>query len=180
MTLRVRPARISDAPAIARMIDALLAWHRFSHRSGGAAVVRRLAFGRRRRFRVLIAERGRKPAGMAIVYPGYDNDSASPGLLLSDLYVAPHERRSGVGRALMAAAAAEAKRDGGDWLFFFVAPDNTGAQAFYRRLGARRLPTLPLAIEGAAFAELATQGVDEKTRRAAAVGGTPIAERDVS
>src|SRR5213075_69618 len=119
--------------------------------SGGAAVVRRNAFGRQRRFSVLIAERGRRPVGMAIVYPGYDNDSGSAGLLLSDLYVIPAERRNGVGRALMSAAAAEAARRGGDWLMFFVAPGNRGAQAFYRRLGARQLPTLPLSIEGAAF-----------------------------
>src|SRR5262249_38395226 len=153
--LRIRRARVSDAPAIARMIDALLAWHHLSRRSGGAAAVRRNAFGRGRLVSVLLAERGRRPAGLAVGYARYDNASGSAGLLLSDLYVAPEERRNGVGRALMSAAAAEAKRRGGDWLFFLVAPGNLGARAFYRRLGARKFPATPLVIEGTSFERLA-------------------------
>jgi len=62
------------------------------------------------------------------------------------------------------AAALEAKRRGGDWLFFLVSPGNRGAQTFYNRLGARAFPATPLVIEGAAFERLASQ--NRRGRRA--------------
>ena len=51
-------------------------------------------------------------------------------LLLSDLAVAPHARRRGVGAALVAAAVAAA-REAGAALVLEVSPDNAAARALY-------------------------------------------------
>jgi ribosomal protein S18 acetylase RimI-like enzyme len=55
--------------------------------------------------------------------------------LLSDLFVAPHARRRGVGTRLLTAAAEEARSAGAVRLELATAITNTSAQRLYERLG---------------------------------------------
>lgn len=55
--------------------------------------------------------------------------------LLNDLFVAPAARGGGVGRALLQAAAAQARVRGAASLSLSTALDNAPAQALYESLG---------------------------------------------
>ncbi len=85
--------------------------------------------------------------GYALIYPGYDPGEGSPGLHLQDLIVATEHRRHGVGRALMDAVTAAARKIDARWITWFARPSNQGARAFYRKLGAKRLESLPLYVD---------------------------------
>ena len=91
------------------MANALNRHEALRPRAFTAAIVRRDAFGRRRAFRVLVAEAGGRIVGYASFVTGYNTDIAARELWMHDLFVVPAWRSHGVGRALR----------------------------FYRRLGAR-------------------------------------------
>ena len=66
----------------------------------------------------------------------YDSTRAAAGCIVVDLYVRPDFRRRGIGRALMAALAAETHRDGAVCLWWGVDEGDDEATAFYISLGA--------------------------------------------
>jgi len=146
-TFRVRPARRGDAAEIARLARQFTADEGGGKDPMSVAAILRHGFGPRRVFWILVAARGADILGYALVYPGYDAGESSVGLHLSDLFVRADARRQGVGRALMDGVAAETKRIGGAWYTWFVVKTNAEGQAFYARLGAKELPSLPLYIE---------------------------------
>lgn len=147
MTVRVRPSRRADAATIARLAG------QFTDAEGGGkdpmseAAILRHGFGPRRLFWILVAERAGDIQGYALVYKGYDAGESSSGLHLSDLFVRADARGQGVGRALMDAVAAETKRIGGAWYTWFAARTNANGRAFYERLGAKEMPSLPYYME---------------------------------
>ena len=57
--------------------------------------------------------------------------------------VAPEQRRAGIGRALMQAGEAQLSGAGCMGVVLEVATNNTGAQAFYERLGYRESGYIP-------------------------------------
>jgi N-acetylglutamate synthase-like GNAT family acetyltransferase len=85
--------------------------------------------------RVLVAEAGGKVVGVVGVHVSrsleYDGDAAK----ISPLVVDEALRGTGVGRALVDAAEAEARARDCDVLFLTTAERRTGAHAFYRALG---------------------------------------------
>ncbi len=145
--LGVRRARRADAGAIAVLAKAFGAEDGQGTIPMSRAAVLRLGFGPRRLFWILVATRARAIVGYALVYPGYDPGEGSIGLHLQDLYVRADRRGVGIGRALMAAVAEETRRLGGTWYTWFVRPHNKGGRAFYRRIGAKRLPSIPMYVE---------------------------------
>lgn len=78
------------------------------------------------------------PAGYTCLYWTFSSVSATDVVLLNDLYVRPERRGSGVGEALIAAAAAVAGERGASHLRWFTALDNRRAQRLYERVGAER------------------------------------------
>ena len=134
---RIRRARPGDAAAIARMANALNRHEALSPRAFTPAIVRRDAFGRRRAFRVLVAEARGRVVGYASFVTGYNTDVAARELWMHDLFVVPAWRRRGVGRALISAVAREATRRGLACLEWGVRDTNRRALRFYRGLGAR-------------------------------------------
>jgi ribosomal protein S18 acetylase RimI-like enzyme len=77
-------------------------------------------------------------AGYATLYWTFSSVSATEVVLLNDLWVAPAHRGSGVGEALVAAAAAVARDRGASHLRWFTTLDNRRAQKLYEGLGAAR------------------------------------------
>jgi GNAT superfamily N-acetyltransferase len=77
-------------------------------------------------------------AGFACLYWTFSSVSASDVVLLNDLYVHPEHRGTGVGKALLAAAAGVARERGASHLRWFTQPDNHRAQRLYERVGAPR------------------------------------------
>lgn len=77
----------------------------------------------------LVAIRAQAPVGFVLA-----RVAANEAEILT-LAVAPAQRRQGVGRALVEAAAQTASRAGADVLFLEVADDNTAALALYAGCG---------------------------------------------
>ena len=116
------------------------------------------AFAPEPRFILLVAERAGAVVGYALATPSYESNWAAPGLCVGDIYVAPSARRWGVARALVAELAAQARREGREYLWWTSLPHNASAREFYRALGSttERLHAHALACE--AFARLADEG----------------------
>jgi GNAT superfamily N-acetyltransferase len=93
-------------------------------------------FGPDPAFAGLMAEAEGRPQGYLLYTFGYDVDRAIRILHVADLWVEPGARRHGVGRALMAAAAREARKKDAPELIWAVFKPNKLAGAFYERLGA--------------------------------------------
>jgi ribosomal protein S18 acetylase RimI-like enzyme len=155
MPVHVREALPADAETIAALAHALTLEEGQPAPGLSGQDVRAEGFGANPRFRVLLAERNGQPAGYALFFPAYDTDHAERGLYLQDLYVVPEARRLGAGRALMAAVARACAADGGCYVFWNARPQNRAALAFYRRIGARREPTVTLSLQADALRRLA-------------------------
>ncbi len=153
--ITVRPARPDDAELIAGMARAL------SISDGGrpsrftAESFRGDGFGEAAAFATVVAEIDGEAAGYAIYYPGYDTDSATRGIYLADLYVDQARRRQGVGRALLAGLAAEARRGGARWMFWSVLKRNRAARRFYKKIAPELKDVIVCAAFGRRFEALA-------------------------
>jgi GNAT superfamily N-acetyltransferase len=75
-------------------------------------------------------------AGFITASPAYDSERAAGCYIVVDLYVRPDFRRRGIARALMAALAAEGRRNGAGCLWWGVDDGDDEATAFYISLGA--------------------------------------------
>ena len=101
------------------------------------AIIRRDAFGRPRRIRVVVAELERRVVGYAATIDGYNTDLAAPENFMLDLFVQARWRSHGIGRALVTAVARQTVRRRLGSLQWGVRADNARARRFYRGLGAR-------------------------------------------
>ncbi len=139
------------------MANALNRHEALGPRAFNAATVRRDAFGRRRAFRVFVAEARGRLVGYASFAAGYNTDIAARDLWLHDLFVQPAWRGRRVGHALVRAVAREAARRGLAGLEWGVRDSNRRALRFYRRLGARVGHTRIASLRGRAFTALAAR-----------------------
>ncbi|GGG16564.1 hypothetical protein GCM10010964_01100 [Caldovatus sediminis] len=158
--VRVRAAGAGDAAAVAALAAALNAEeaNEGASRLTPAAVTRDF-LGEHPAGLLLVAE---APDGTLIGYATahmtYETHHAERGLYVGDLYVAPAHRRRGVGRALMAAAAAAGRARGAAHLWWTARSGNAAAHAFYRRLGGRGETVLAFACAEDRFRRLAAEG----------------------
>jgi ribosomal protein S18 acetylase RimI-like enzyme len=138
--VQLRCAVAEDAAAIRRMLDALIA------HSGNPPVtpapaeeLARHLSGPRPDIEGVIAERQGEAVGMVLFFPWLSTWRGRLNLYIQDLYVDPAERRSGLGRRLLAAAAREGKARGCKGLLLAVEVSNMDAARFYARLGFQRI-----------------------------------------
>jgi GNAT superfamily N-acetyltransferase len=165
MSLHIRPAVAADAPALAELVRGLNAFHHDPLEHCTAETIVRDGFGKRPAFAVLLAEVDGVPVGYALFHDAYEPVYAARGIYMSDLYVAETARRSGAGRALVAAVAAEARRRGAVFVGWVSRRWNTAAQEFYRTLGAIEEPTMSHAVAFDAFTKLADEGDRRQSSR---------------
>ena len=83
----------------------------------------------------LIARLDGEPAGIANCFIGFSTFAARPLVNVHDLGVRPEHRGRGVGRALLAAVEAEARRHGACKVTLEVLSGNEAAKALYAALG---------------------------------------------
>ncbi|HEY2217665.1 MAG TPA: GNAT family N-acetyltransferase [Solirubrobacteraceae bacterium] len=155
---KVRAATAADAPTLLALFGALADYEQLRDELHATEqqIVEAL-FGERPAASALIAERGGEPVGYALFFPTFSSFLATRGIWLEDLFVLPEHRGAGVGRALLAAVAAEVSDDGGrlewaalDW--------NELALGFYRGIGARLMDEwTSLRLDGEALARLAAE-----------------------
>jgi GNAT superfamily N-acetyltransferase len=85
---------------------------------------------------LLGAWRSEELVGYACLYWRFNSLLATETVLMNDLYVAEDRRREGIGRALIDASAAVARRRGAPQLEWVTAPENKRARRLYDSTGA--------------------------------------------
>jgi GNAT superfamily N-acetyltransferase len=136
----VRAARPEDIPLLLEMIGELAEYeHLESEVQATEELLSKALFGSRPAAAALIAERGSDAAGYALFFPTFSTFLAIEGVWLEDLFVRPEHRRAGVGKALLAALAAEVRERGGERLEWAALDWNELALGFYRGIGAQAM-----------------------------------------
>ncbi|WP_299034498.1 GNAT family N-acetyltransferase [uncultured Pseudokineococcus sp.] len=133
----VRPARVEDVPALDALVHHLAAYEREPEAVEATPDdLRRALFGPAPRVHCLVAEVDGEVAGMALWFLTYSTWRGRHGIWLEDLVVHADHRGSGLGRALLAALAAECTSRGLARLEWSVLDWNAPARGFYAALGA--------------------------------------------
>jgi GNAT superfamily N-acetyltransferase len=156
--LIVRPAKPSDADVLAGLVKQLNAHQNDPTENFDAAAALRDTVGSDAAVQALIAELDQVPVGYAFLLPSYESAHAARGLYVTDFFVTEPARDRGVGRALVAACAASARRQGKNFLWWVSKAWNVDAQAFYRKLGAVEEPVMAHALTFAKFDAIADEG----------------------
>ena len=138
--INLRPAQLGDIPTLLALVGELAAYEGLGHEFEATAdLFKEHFFGPNPRARALLVFRNGGPAGFAVWYPTYSTFAGRPGAFVEDLYVRPPARRQGLGRALLAAVAADACAAGCTRLEWRTLKWNDTALGFYHSLGAETL-----------------------------------------
>jgi GNAT superfamily N-acetyltransferase len=134
--LRIRPATVADVPSLKEMIVEFATFERLAHfvTVTEESLVRD-GFGPNPIYRALLPEWDGMLAGYELLYDFYSS-FLGRGLFLEDIYVREEFRGKGIGKALMAEAAAIAVREGCWGIRWEVLDWNQSAIDFYKALGA--------------------------------------------
>ncbi|HEV7585318.1 MAG TPA: GNAT family N-acetyltransferase [Solirubrobacteraceae bacterium] len=138
--LVVRPARPEDVPLLLALLRELAEYERLADEvMATEELFHEALFSERPAAEALIAERGEEPVGYALFFSTFSTFLAIQGIWLEDLFVRPDQRKSGAGKALLAAVAARARERGAERLEWSALKWNELALGFYRSLGAQRM-----------------------------------------
>lgn len=126
--LKLRPATDRDAEAVAQLVDS--AYERYIERIGRKPMPMTLDYGEEiRNKEVTVAEDGGELVGVLVL------DTTDEGFLIYNVAVHPTRTGTGVGRALLEFAEAEARRAGFDSIYLFTHEKMTENQELYARIG---------------------------------------------
>ena len=158
--LTIRYAQRDDVPVLLSMIRELAEFEELLHlMQASEAELAQELFAEPRVAEALLAELGGEAVGFALFFHNFSTFVGRKGLYLEDLYVRPHARRRGVGRALItfvAKIAFERRCGRFEWS---VLDWNTRAIDFYRSLGAVAMDEWTIQrVSGEALQRLAEQG----------------------
>jgi len=103
--------------------------------ASSVADIRDKGFGPDPAFEALIAELAGRAVGLCLFFESFSTWDGRRGLYVQDIFVAEAARGLGLGRRLLAEAAAISRARGGSYLRLSVGVENDGAQAFYARAG---------------------------------------------
>jgi ribosomal protein S18 acetylase RimI-like enzyme len=151
-----RLARPDDVPALFLLKRHLALAERATHTfRASEADWRRDMFGAQPRFCAVVAEAGGGIVGMATLVERYYPAWVGPVLVLDDIFVKAEQRGRGVGKALLAHAAAEALRRGAPFIELMVRSQNP-ARRLYERVGFEPVcGAVTYVLAGNAFVALA-------------------------
>ena len=158
----IRSATPEDVEAIIALIGELADYEKLQHQvEASAESLRRDLFAAAPACQVLLAEvdqpAGPVVVGYALFFPSYSTFKTRACLYLEDLYVSPHHRSKGLGRALLAGVADAARRRGCPRMDWSVLDWNLPAIDFYEALGAELMPDWRTCrLEGDALARVAS------------------------
>ncbi len=135
--ITIRQAEVQDFNLVAGFIRKLADYEKLAHEVRfDDAALRRHLFGLRPAAEVLIGEVDGTPAGFALFFQTFSTFEGKPGIWLEDLFVEPHARGAGLGRALLSRLAALVIERGGARLEWNVLDWNELGKGFYRTIGA--------------------------------------------
>jgi GNAT superfamily N-acetyltransferase len=155
--LRIREAEPADVELIFSLIVELAEYERARERVVGTSdLLAESLFGEDRVAEAVIAELDGESAGFALWFRTFSTWLCRPGLWLEDLYVSPHQRRGGVGRALLAHIARIAVGRGYGRVEWSALHWNVPALDFYEAQGAEVLHEWRMhRLEGEALSRVA-------------------------
>ncbi|EKX67895.1 acetyltransferase, GNAT family [Streptomyces ipomoeae 91-03] len=138
----IRAATENDIAQILAMIRELAAYERAVEQARATEEqLREALFGEHPAAFALIAEDDGtgETVGYAVWYPRFSTWTGSGGIHLEDLYVRPHARGGGHGKALLASLAAICEQRGYERFEWWVLDWNEPAIGFYKSIGAELL-----------------------------------------
>lgn len=152
VAVAIRFARDEDAPALAGLANALAGSDRMD-----AAIVRRDLLCADAPFLCMVADAGGGDLAAYVLFgASYDTEFAQRGIYLSDLYVRPEFRGSGIGLQLMRAVARDARRRWRARFMWLVTNQGAaGASPYYARHHSYRESCDAHAFVGEEFQRLA-------------------------
>jgi ribosomal protein S18 acetylase RimI-like enzyme len=155
----IRPATITDIPAIFSLILALADYEKLSDKvTGNIETLQEDMFGAKPCIEAIVAEiePNQQIVGFALFFTNYSTFLTRRGIYLEDLFVLSEYRGMGLGKALisnLAQIAVEREYGRFEWS---VLDWNEPAIAFYTRIGAEVLPDWRICrVTGDALATLA-------------------------
>jgi GNAT superfamily N-acetyltransferase len=155
----VRRANADDAEALAAFGQALNVQQGDPSAHFTVEAVRRDGFGDAPKFEAWLAEMDGRAVGYTLVVPAaYETGYAKARVYVQDVFDAPEARRRGIGRALMAAVAADALRRGLEFIWWASRTWNTESHAFFRTFATVEEPVIAFATFGDEFTKLANEG----------------------
>lgn len=157
--ITIRPAHADDAQLILDFIVELAIYEKAAHEVlTDVEGIRQSLFGEGTRAKALICAIDSQPVGYAVYFYSYSTWLGKNGIYLEDLYVSPHHRGKGAGKALLQHLAGIAVADNCGRLEWSVLDWNTPAIEFYEALGAQpQSEWIRYRLAGAALAELANK-----------------------
>ena len=133
----IRSATERDVPVILDLIKQLAEYERLSDKVVATEQqIRDTLFAERPAAEVLLASLDGETVGFAIFFTNYSTFLAKPGLYLEDLFVKPHSRGKGIGKALLARLAKIAVERECGRVEWSVLNWNEPSIRFYQALGA--------------------------------------------
>jgi GNAT superfamily N-acetyltransferase len=156
--LSTRAATIDDAPLLKKLIQELA-----EYEGASTAVLlteedlARDGFGPEPKFRAIIADLDRQPAGYALFFDFYSTWTGS-GIFLEDLFVRERFRGRGVGKMLLCQVAGVARQEGRHSIRLDVLDSNESAIQFYKSLGGEYLAQWRNVLIGAHCIDRLAQG----------------------
>ncbi|BDU08125.1 GNAT family N-acetyltransferase [Nocardia cyriacigeorgica] len=133
----IRRAVPEDVPALVELVYDLAEYEKARHECTLTAEQLRTAlFGPAPALFAHVATLDEQVVGCAIWFLNYSTWDGVHGIYLEDLFVKPQARGTGLGKALIAALAEEAVRNGYSRVSWSVLTWNTPSIEFYESLGA--------------------------------------------
>ena len=159
----IRRAGAADAGAIHTLVVELAATLGMADRvASSIADIRDRGFGADPAFEALIAERDGAAVGLCLFIESFSSWDGRRGVYIQDIFVSEAARGLGLGRRLLAEAAAISQARGGSYLRLSVEAENLRAQAFYQRVGLAWSSSERIyQVRGDDFAKLAVGTVGE-------------------
>ncbi|XGC79570.1 N-acetyltransferase family protein [Bdellovibrio bacteriovorus] len=101
-SLHIRKAKAGDATTILKLIKELAEYEKLAHEVvTSAEELESELFAKNSPVEVLIAEWDQAPVGFALYFHNFSTWLGKKGIYLEDLYVQPHLRGKGIGKALL-------------------------------------------------------------------------------
>ena len=173
MSSQIRPALASDVARIHALVVDLATYERAAEEVRSTpAQLREALFGPQPAAYALVAEVDGAVVGFALYFRSFSTWEGVHGIYLEDLFVAPEQRGSGLGKALLAALAAIAVERGYARLEWAVLNWNQPAIDFYNSLGAVPMDEWTVyRLAGPALQRVASAPPRPEARRAVPTGG---------
>ena len=135
----IRPAVKSDAGLILRFIKELADYEGLLSEVVATQQLLEHWVFEKQKAEVIIAQVGDEAVGFALYFHNFSTFLGRSGLYLEDLYVVPHMRGNGCGKALLAYLAKLCKQRGCGRLEWWCLDENKPSINFYKALGAEAM-----------------------------------------